>query len=69
MVLMESVSRYLPDFLGKYESLEDIKGSYLVYTRPEVFKLGRKKLKVPKVLLGGDHKKIKEWRKKYNRNP
>ncbi len=64
LVLIESVSRFLPGFLGKTESLEEIKGSYLVYTRPEVFKIGRKKLSVPAVLLSGNHKKIREWRKK-----
>ncbi|MBI4094978.1 MAG: tRNA (guanosine(37)-N1)-methyltransferase TrmD [Candidatus Liptonbacteria bacterium] len=68
LVLMEAVSRFLPGFLGKRESLEEIKGSYPVYTRPEVFAAGRKKLAVPKVLLSGDHKKIEEWRRKNNNN-
>lgn len=63
LVLMESVSRFLPGFLGKLESLEEVKGSYPVFTRPEIFRVGRKKLTVPKVLLSGDHKKIKAWRK------
>lgn len=63
LVLMESMSRFLPGFLGKLESLEEVKGSYPVFTRPEVFNVGRKKLTVPKVLLSGDHKKIKGWRK------
>ncbi|MDP2704088.1 MAG: tRNA (guanosine(37)-N1)-methyltransferase TrmD [bacterium] len=65
MVIVEAVSRHIPGVLGKYESLEEIKGSYPVYTRPEMFttKTG-KKLKVPKVLLSGNHKKIEEWRKK-----
>ena len=62
LTLSEAVARYLPGFLGKYESLEDIKGSYPVYTRPEEFSVGKKKLKVPEVLLSGDHKKIEEWR-------
>ncbi len=66
LVLVEAVSRYLPGFLGKYESLEEIKGSFPTHTRPEVFKIGRRKLSVPKVLLSGDHKKIEGWRK--NRN-
>ncbi|MBI4122265.1 MAG: tRNA (guanosine(37)-N1)-methyltransferase TrmD [Parcubacteria group bacterium] len=64
LVLIETVSRFLPGFLGKYGSLEDVKGSYPVYTRPEVFKIGRRKLAVPKVLLSGNHKKIGEWRRK-----
>lgn len=43
---------------------------YPQYTRPEVFtykdKFGKiKKLKVPKILLSGDHQKIKKWKKKY----
>ncbi len=63
LVLSESVARFLPGFLGKLESLEELKGSYPVYTRPEEFKLGKKKLKVPKVLLSGNHKDIEEWRK------
>lgn len=39
---------------------------YPQYTRPEIFipKKG-KKLKVPKELISGDHKKIEEWRKKH----
>jgi tRNA (guanine37-N1)-methyltransferase len=74
LVLMEAVARFLPGFLGKYESLEDIKGYYPVYTRPEVFtpKAQRSKLNVkspkgwavPKVLLSGNHKEIDEWRKR-----
>lgn len=64
LVTSEAVARYLPGFLGKLESLEDIKGYYPSYTRPEEFKLGKKKLKVPEVLLSGDHKKIEEWRRK-----
>ncbi len=33
------------------------------YTRPEVFVVDGKKYKVPKVLLGGNHKEIEDWRK------
>ncbi len=60
MIVVDAVSRFIPGVLGKYESLEEIKGSYPVYTRPEKFK----KWSVPKVLLSGNHKKIEEWRKK-----
>lgn len=66
LVLSEAVARFLPGFLGKQESLESIKGSYPAYTRPEKitnFKKG-KILKVPEVLISGDHKKIAEWRRK-----
>lgn len=64
MILLEAVSRFIPGFLGKIESLEEIKGSYPVYTRPEFVKYQNKKYGVPKVLLSGDHKKIHEWRRK-----
>lgn len=74
MVLVDAVSRQVPGVLGKYESLEEIKGSYPVYTRPEVFLpkartsrmskvKSQKAWKVPKVLLSGSHKEIDKWRK------
>jgi len=65
MVLMETVSRFLPGFLGKMESLEEIKGSYAAYTRPAEFvpKKGAKSWRVPKILMSGHHGKIKEFRK------
>lgn len=66
LVLMESVCRFLPGFLGKKESLEEFKGSYPVYTKPAKFVLpkSKKKWNVPNVLLSGNHKKIAEYRKK-----
>ncbi len=67
MVSLEAISRFKPGFLGKFESLEDIKGSYPSYTRPAVFepKKGKKRLKweVPKALLSGNHKEIESWRR------
>ena len=66
LVLMESVCRFIPGFLGKKESLEEFNGSFPTYTRPEVFVPPGKKGKgwrVPKVLLSGNHKKIQEWRR------
>lgn len=66
LVLMEATCRFIPGFLGKYESLEDLKGSYPAYTRPEAFAAKNgKQWKVPTVLLSGDHKKIEEWRRKH----
>ena len=66
LVLIESLSRLIPGFLGKYESLEYTRGSWPAYTRPAVFSPKKNiKWKVPNVLLSGDHKKIEEWRKKY----
>jgi len=63
MVLIEAVSRHIKGVLGKQESLEEIKGSYPVYTRPAEFQLKNKSWKIPKILLSGNHKKIEEWRK------
>ena len=72
MVLVEAVARFIPGVLGKRESLEEIKGSYPVYTRPENFILkgksqsakrkAQKGWQVPKVLVSGNHKKIDKWR-------
>lgn len=64
-VVIDAVSRLLPGVLGKDASSEDESFSddtveYPQYTRPEVYK----NMRVPKVLLSGDHKKIAEWRKK-----
>ena len=63
LVLIETVSRFLTGFLGKYESLEEIKGSYPVYTRPETVKIRGKKLSVPKILISGNHAQIRKWRR------
>jgi len=66
LIVVEAVCRFVPGFLGKGESLEEVNGSFPTYTRPEVFVPAAKKGKkwaVPKVLLSGDHKKIEKWRK------
>lgn len=73
-VFIDAVARLIPGVLGDGESA--ITDSFQVetgfdhpqYTRPEIFN----KLKVPEVLLSGDHKKINIWREKkagakYNR--
>jgi tRNA (guanine37-N1)-methyltransferase len=72
-VVIDSVTRLLPGVLGNEESAKDESHSvegvleYPQYTRPEVLTLGRKKYKVPEVLLSGDHKKIEEWRRDNSR--
>ncbi len=64
IVLTEVVARFVPGVLGKWESLEDVKGSYPVYTRPAEFQPKKgKNWKVPKVLMSGSHAKINEWRR------
>lgn len=65
MAVIEAVARMIPGFIAKKESAQ--KEDHAQYTRPEVFVAGKKKLKVPKVLISGDHKKIKEWREKHKR--
>ena len=69
LMVMEAICRFVPGFLGKEESLEEINGSFATYTRPEIFvprmSSSRKRgtsWPVPKVLLSGNHKKIEEWR-------
>jgi tRNA (guanine37-N1)-methyltransferase len=65
LAFVDAFLRLIPGVLGNEESNKDesFEGStleYPQYTRPEEFD----GLKVPKVLLSGDHKKIEEWRKK-----
>lgn len=75
MVIIEAVLRLVPGVIAKsesvrYESFSDKESKtkeYPQYTRPEVFEIGGNKLRVPKVLLSGDHKKIEEWRRKHNK--
>jgi len=60
MSAIEAVSRLIPGFMHDAESAT--KEDHPQYTKPEVFMLGKKKLRVPKVLLSGDHAKIAAWR-------
>jgi len=71
MTIVESVSRLLPGVLGKDESSKDESFSdeksleYPQYTRPEIFKTDDgKELKVPEILLSGNHAEIEKWRNK-----
>ncbi|MDD4627863.1 MAG: tRNA (guanosine(37)-N1)-methyltransferase TrmD [Candidatus Peribacteraceae bacterium] len=67
MVLIDAVARHIPGVLGKDESAAEEsfsaslgrKKEYPHYTRPEEFH----GLKVPDVLLSGNHKEIEKWRK------
>jgi len=66
MIVVDAISRLIPGVLGKEKSLAEESFSsdgyleYPQYTRPEKFK----EWGVPEVLLGGNHKKIEEWRRK-----
>jgi tRNA (guanine37-N1)-methyltransferase len=65
MILIDCISRQVEGVLGNFDSLEESRvSSHDVYTRPEVFEYKKKKYRVPKVLLSGDHKKIEEWKSK-----
>lgn len=64
MVIVDSVARYLPGVLGNEHSAVDESFSnglleYPQYTRPAEF-MG---LKVPEVLISGDHAKVDAWRR------
>lgn len=69
LTIIDSISRLLPGVLGNQESQieeshsEDGLLEYPQYTRPEIFKVGKKRYPVPKILLSGDHKKIAAWQK------
>ncbi len=70
VTIIEAVSRLLPGVLGKDASSEEESFSdedskeYPQYTRPEVFTTDEgKELKVPEVLLSGNHAHIAKWRK------
>src|SRR5690606_15212581 len=76
MVVIDSVVRLLPGVLGNEESpVQDSFSTGLLehphYTRPAEFR----GMKVPDVLLSGNHKLIDEWRRKqslkrtYERRP
>lgn len=65
MAVIEAVSRLLPGFMHKEES--STKEDHPQYTKPEVFEPKKgQKWRVPKVLLSGDHAKIKEWRESHS---
>lgn len=79
MVIVDAVARLVPGVISddslKEESFSfgkkqarnkpEIIHEYPHYTRPEKIIIDGKERRVPKVLLSGDHKKIKEWREKH----
>src|SRR5665648_1232927 len=65
MLMVDVISRMIPGVLGKEESMvnDSFYNEYLDfphYTRPDEFK----GFKVPEILLSGNHKEIKKWRRK-----
>lgn len=67
IALIDAISRLIPDVLGRAESHQEEsfskslkrKKEYPHYTRPAEFK----DMKVPDVLMSGNHKEIDKWRK------
>lgn len=65
MLMVDAISRMIPGVLGKEESMvnDSFYNEYLDYphyTRPDEFK----GLRVPEILLSGNHKEIEKWRRK-----
>ena len=62
MVVMDSIIRLLPNVINEESYLNDSFSNklldYPVYTKPSEYR----GMKVPEVLLSGDHQKIDEWR-------
>ncbi len=69
MIVVETTSRLVKGVVGKDDFLKErrVNGGFLEYkqyTRPESIKIDGKDRRVPKILLSGDHKKIKEFKRK-----
>lgn len=65
LVIIDAVTRLVPGVVGDEKSVEDESFSsglleYPQYTRPREFK----GMKVPDVLLSGNHEEIRQWRRK-----
>jgi tRNA (guanine37-N1)-methyltransferase len=65
LVIIDSVARLVPGVVGRKESIEEESFSeglleYPQYTRPEEFR----GLRVPEVLLSGNHAEIARWRRR-----
>lgn len=80
LTMTDAIARNVPGVLGSAESLkEESHGDdgtleYPQYTKPEVYELKVeslkskvKKLRVPKILLSGNHAKIKAWRREQSK--
>ena len=68
LVMVETIARFIPGVVGKAESVAgdtfaDNMVEYPQYTRPEILKIGKRSMRVPKVLLSGNHAEVDKWRK------
>lgn len=62
LAVAESVIRLIPGVVGRKDSIEKL--DFPQWTKPAEVKWKGKILKVPRVLVSGNHKKIAEWRAK-----
>lgn len=65
LVIIDAITRLIPNVLGDEHSAEEESFSWGIldyphYTRPQMFR----NMAVPDVLLSGNHKDIKRWRRK-----
>jgi len=65
LVVIDAISRLIPGALGNYESAQDDSFSNAIldcshYTRPAEYK----GMRVPEVLLSGNHAEIRKWERK-----
>lgn len=77
LVMTDAIARMIPGVLGDSASLEQESHTeegvleYPQYTKPETYKfkkgLRSKELKVPPVLLSGNHKEIEKWRREHQK--
>ena len=82
LVMLDAISRHIPEVLGNQESLHKESWTnsndleYPQYSRPEIFVPDNPNLvknnspeewNVPKVLLSGNHKEIQEWKEKHTK--
>ena len=69
LIIMDSITRLLPEALGNNESSLDESHSeegvleYPQYTKPAIFEVDGQKYQVPEVLTNGNHAEIAKWRK------
>ena len=74
IVIVDTIARLLPDVIGNQGSLDEESFNeentleYPHYTKPSVFITSDgKELKVPEVLLSGNHKEIDLWRDEHSK--
>ena len=72
LTILDATARLLPGVIKKESLIEESFSKtnqieYPQYTRPEKFKMDKKNISVPKILLSGNHKNIEKWRQKHQK--